>query len=163
MRARTGVRMGARATLAMLAVVLAQAAWAVQPDEVLADPALEHRARQIGQVLRCPVCQGENIDESNAPISRDLRLYVRERLTEGDSDAEVIAAVTQRFGEYVLFEPKPEGANLLLYWAGPVMALLAALGAWLFLRRRQTEAAPPPALSADERAQLDRLLRDQDS
>lgn len=155
--------MGARATLAMLAVVLAQAAWAVQPDEVLADPALEHRARQIGQVLRCPVCQGENIDESNAPISRDLRLYVRERLTEGDSDAEVIAAVTQRFGEYVLFEPKPEGANLLLYWAGPVMALLAALGAWLFLRRRQTEAAPPPALSADERAQLDRLLRDQDS
>ena len=159
MKARTG----ARATLAMLAVVLAQAAWAVQPDEVLADPALEHRARQIGQVLRCPVCQGENIDESNAPISRDLRLYVRERLTEGDSDAEVIAAVTQRFGEYVLFEPKPEGANLLLYWAGPVMALLAALGAWLFLRRRQTEAAPPPALSADERAQLDRLLRDQDS
>lgn len=157
------VRTGARATLAMLAVVLAQAAWAVQPDEVLADPALEHRARQIGQVLRCPVCQGENIDESNAPISRDLRLYVRERLTEGDSDAEVIAAVTQRFGEYVLFEPKPEGANLLLYWAGPVMALLAALGAWLFLRRRQTEAAPPPALSADERAQLDRLLRDQDS
>ena len=156
-------RMGARATLAMLAVVLAQAAWAVQPDEVLADPALEHRARQIGQVLRCPVCQGENIDESNAPISRDLRLYVRERLTEGDSDAEVIAAVTQRFGEYVLFEPKAEGANLLLYWAGPVMALLAALGAWLFLRRRQTEAAPPPALSADERAQLDRLLRDQDS
>ncbi|KGJ19929.1 cytochrome C biogenesis protein CcdA [Paracoccus sanguinis] len=155
--------MGARVTLAMLAVVLAQAAWAVQPDEVLADPALEHRARQIGQVLRCPVCQGENIDESNAPISRDLRLYVRERLTEGDSDAEVIAAVTQRFGEYVLFEPKPEGANLLLYWAGPVMALLAALGAWLFLRRRQTEAAPPPALSADERAQLDRLLRDQDS
>ena len=156
-------RTGARATLAMLAVVLAQAAWSVQPDEVLADPALEHRARQIGQVLRCPVCQGENIDESNAPISRDLRLYVRERLTEGDSDAEVIAAVTQRFGEYVLFEPKPEGANLLLYWAGPVMALLAALGAWLFLRRRQTEAAPPPALSADERAQLDRLLRDQDS
>ena len=115
--------MGARATLAMLAVVLAQAAWAVQPDEVLADPALEHRAREIGQMLRCPVCQGENIDESNAPISRDLRLYVRERLTEGDSDAEVIAAVTQRFGEYVLFEPKPEGANLLLYWAGPVMAL----------------------------------------
>ncbi|WP_081973078.1 cytochrome c-type biogenesis protein [Paracoccus sanguinis] len=163
MTAQAGARMGARVTLAMLAVVLAQAAWAVQPDEVLADPALEHRARQIGQVLRCPVCQGENIDESNAPISRDLRLYVRERLTEGDSDAEVIAAVTQRFGEYVLFEPKPEGANLLLYWAGPVMALLAALGAWLFLRRRQTEAAPPPALSADERAQLDRLLRDQDS
>ena len=152
-----------RLLLAALAVTLAQGAWAVQPDEVLSDPALEARAREIGQVLRCPVCQGENIDESNAPISRDLRLYVRERLTAGDTDAQVIDAVTTRFGEFVLFEPKAEGGNLVLYWAGPVMALIAALGAFLFLRRRQTEAAPPPALSADERAQLDRLLRDQDS
>ena len=158
-------RMGARATLAMLAVVLAQAAWAVQPDEVLADPALEHRARQIGQVLRCPVCQGENIDESNAPISRDLRLYVRERLTAGDSDAEVIDAVTTRFGEFVLFEPRHEGGNLILYWAGPLMALLAGLGAVLFLRGHRPETAPAPApLSAEERARRDRLMTgDQDS
>lgn len=155
---------GLRALAAMLALVAAQAAWAVQPDEVLADPGLEHRARQIGQVLRCPVCQGENIDESNAPISRDLRLYVRERLVAGDSDAQVIDAVTERFGEFVLFEPRAEGGNLILYWAGPLMALVAALGAFVFLRRRRVEAAPAPvALSPDERARLDALMADQDS
>ena len=93
-----------------LAVVLLLAlsagpSFAVQPDEVLADAGLEARARDISRDLRCPVCQGENIDESNAPISRDLRLYVRERLVAGDSDAEVIEAVTDRFGEFVLFDP----------------------------------------------------------
>ena len=157
--------MRARPTLvAALVLVLAQGAWAVQPDEVLADPALEARAREIGQVLRCPVCQGENIDESNAPISRDLRLYVRERLVAGDSDRQVIDAVTTRFGEFVLFEPKAEGGNLILYWAGPVMALLAALGAFVFLRGRRPEASPAPAaLTAEERARLDTLMRDQDS
>ncbi|WP_425415731.1 cytochrome c-type biogenesis protein [Paracoccus chinensis] len=153
-----------RATAAMLALVAAQAAWAVQPDEVLADPALEHRAREIGQMLRCPVCQGENIDESNAPISRDLRLYVRERLVAGDSDAQVIDAVTERFGEFVLFEPRAEGGNLILYWAGPLMALVAALAAFLFLRGRRPESAPAPeALTAEERARLDALMRDQES
>lgn len=155
---------GARLALAVLALGIAQGAWAVQPDEVLADPTLEHRARQIGQVLRCPVCQGENIDELNAPISRDLRLYVRERLVEGDSDAEVIQAVTERYGEYVLFEPRPEGANLILYWAGPLMALVALVAGFLFLRGRRPEAAPAPqALTPEERARLDALMRDQDS
>lgn len=155
---------GLRATAAMLALVAAQAAWAVQPDEVLADPALEHRAREIGQMLRCPVCQGENIDESNAPISRDLRLYVRERLVAGDSDAQVIDAVTERFGEFVLFEPRAEGGNLILYWAGPLMALVAALAAFLFLRGRRPDSAPAPqALTAEERARLDALMRDQES
>ena len=156
--------MNARLILAALAVTLAQAAWAVLPDEVLSDPALEARARQIGQVLRCPVCQGENIDESNAPISRDLRLYVRERLTEGDTNDQVIDAVTTRFGEFVLFEPRPEGGNLILYWAGPIMALLAALGAFVFLRGRRPEASPAPvALSTEEQQRLDSLMRDQDS
>lgn len=155
---------GLRATVAVLALIAAQAAWAVQPDEVLADPALEHRAREIGQMLRCPVCQGENIDESNAPISRDLRLYVRERLVAGDSDAQVIDAVTERFGEFVLFEPRAEGGNLILYWAGPLMALVAALAAFLFLRSRRPEAAPAPeALTVEERARLDALMRDQES
>lgn len=150
--------MNLRPILAALALLAAQAAWAVQPDEVLSDPALESRARQIGQVLRCPVCQGENIDESNAPISRDLRLYVRERLTAGDSDTEVIDAVTQRFGEYVLFEPKARGANLILYLAGPVMALLAAVGAWIFLRGRRPDTAAPMALSAEEQSRLAALM-----
>ena len=155
---------GLRAIAATLALVAAQAAWAVQPDEVLADPALESRAREIGQMLRCPVCQGENIDESNAPISRDLRLYVRERLVAVDSDTEVIDAVTDRFGEFGLFEPRAEGGNLILYWAGPLMALVAAIGAFLFLRGRRPEAAPAPAaLTAEERARLDALMRDQES
>ena len=144
-----------------LALSLPAAALAVQPDEVLADPALESRAREISQSLRCPVCQGENIDESNAPISRDLRLYVRERLVAGDSDAQVIDAVTTRFGEYVLFEPRAEGGNLILYAAGPLMALVAALGAWGFLRRRR-ETATPVALTVEERARLKSLM-DQDS
>lgn len=160
------IRAGLKAALLAAALGWAAPVLAVQPDEVLSDPALESRARQIGQVLRCPVCQGENIDESNAPISRDLRLYVRERLTAGDSDAQVIEAVTTRFGEYVLFEPKAEGANLILYWAGPAMALIAALAAALFLRRRRADSradTAPAALTADERARLDDLMRDQDN
>ncbi|HRO13611.1 MAG TPA: cytochrome c-type biogenesis protein CcmH [Paracoccus sp. (in: a-proteobacteria)] len=155
--------MKARLLAAALAVLLAAPALAVQPDEVLGDPALEARARTISQSLRCPICQGENIDESNAAISRDLRLYVRERLVAGDSDAQVIDAVTTRFGEFVLFEPKADGANLILYWAGPVMALLAALGTWLFLRGRQRDVAAPQPLTVDEQARLDRLMRDQDN
>ena len=111
-----------RLILLCLMLVLGGPALAVQPDEVLSDPALEARARDISRVLRCPVCQGETIDESNAPISRDLRLYLRERLVAGDSDAQAIQAVTDRFGEYVLFQPPARGWNWLLYLAGPVMA-----------------------------------------
>ena len=108
---------GLRAAAAMLALVAAQAAWAVQPDEVLADAALEHRAREIGQMLRCPVCQGENIDESNAPISRDLRLYVRERLVavlEAQRPAEVndviiLDILREVSGAYTLLKNDAEG------------------------------------------------------
>ena len=150
---------GLRAAAAMLALVAAQAAWAVQPDEVLADAALEHRAREIGQMLRCPVCQGENIDESNAPISRDLRLYVRERLVAGDSDAEVIEAVTDRFGEFVLFDPPATGSTLVLWLAGPAMALLGLLVAWRFVRQRPAPARAE-ALNDEEQARLDRIMRD---
>lgn len=144
-----------------LALLLPMAAFAVQPDEVLPDPAAEARAREISQKLRCPVCQGENIDESNAPISRDLRLYVRERIVAGDSNDEVIDAVVDRFGEFVLFEPRARGGNLVLWLAGPVMALLALLGAWRFLRSRAT-ARPEEttALSQAERDRLDQIMRD---
>ena len=151
--------MKARLLIAALAMVAAQAAFAVQPDEMLPDPALEARARAIGQVLRCPVCQGENIDESNAPISRDLRLYVRERLVAGDSDAEVIEAVTDRFGEFVLFDPPATGSTLVLWLAGPAMALLGLLVAWRFVRQRPAPARAE-ALSDEERARLDRIMRD---
>ena len=140
--------------------VLTLPALAVQPDEILSDPALEARAREISKVLRCPVCQGETIDESNAPISRDLRLYLRDRLVAGDSDAEALQAVTDRFGEYVLFQPPARGANLLLYLSGPVMALLGLLVAWRFLRARGRSDPEPAALSAEEKARLDRIMRD---
>lgn len=144
-----------------LLFALTTPALAVQPDEVLSDPGLEARARALSQKLRCPICQGENIDESNAAISRDLRLYVRERLVEGDSDAEVLDNVADRFGEFVLFEPRASGGNLLLWLAGPLMALIALLVAWGFLRARaRAEAPATQALSKDERARLDEIMRD---
>lgn len=143
----------------VIVFVLTVPAFAVTPDEVLDDPVLEGRARAISKLLRCPVCQGESIDDSHAAISRDLRLYVRERLQDGDSDGEVIDAVTARFGEFVLFEPRASGGNLLLYLAGPVMALLALLIGWRFLRGRARSAAPEaPPLSPEEQAELDRIL-----
>ncbi|MBK4215510.1 cytochrome c-type biogenesis protein CcmH [Paracoccus caeni] len=149
-----------RRLILALMLALPMAALAVQPDEVLDDPALEARAREISQKLRCPVCQGENIDESNAPISRDLRLYVRERLVGGDSNDQVIDAVTDRFGEFVLFEPRAEGGNLVLWLAGPAMALIGLIAAALFLRGRRVAQMPVEALSDDEKARLDRIMRD---
>ena len=94
--------------------LFASPALAVQPGEMLPDPALEARARAISETLRCPVCQGETIDDSNAPISRDLRLAVRERLVAGDSDAQVIDYIVDRYGEFVLFEPRSTGSGLIL-------------------------------------------------
>ena len=132
---------------------------AVQPDEVLDDAGLEARARQISQRLRCPVCQGENIDESNAPISRDLRLFVRERLVAGDSDSEVVDNVVDRFGEFVLFDPRPTGSNLILWLAGPLMALIAAAVALRFLRGRNLASPEVTSLDADEQHRLDEIMR----
>jgi cytochrome c-type biogenesis protein CcmH len=120
---------------------------------------MEARARTISQVLRCPVCQGENIDESNAEVSRDLRLLVRERLLAGDSDSQVLDYVTDRYGEYVLFEPEKNGANLILYYLGPVALLVAGLGGFVYLRRRgSAPEAAPAALDAAEAARLQELL-----
>jgi cytochrome c-type biogenesis protein CcmH len=147
--------------LLALGPVAAPMAQAVQPDEVLSDPALEARARDISQKLRCPVCQGENIDESNAPISRDLRLYVRERLVAGDDNDEVVDAVVDRFGEFVLFEPRLRGGNIALWLAGPLMALLALFVAYRFIKGRgAANASRSEALSSSEQARLDEIMRD---
>ncbi len=132
---------------------------AVQPDEILPDPALEARARELAKVLRCPVCQGENIDESNAPVSRDLRLFLRERLVAGDSDDQVIDAVTDRFGEFVLFEPRATGGNLILWLAGPLMLLIAGAIGWRFMRTTRT-AEPATPLSEAERRRLEEIMRE---
>lgn len=139
--------------------LLAQPVLSVQPDEVLSDPALEARAREISRALRCPVCQGESIDDSNAGISRDLRLYVRERLVEGDSNTQVLNAVSERFGEFVLFEPPMRGINWLLYLSGPFMALLGlVLAGRYLLGRRGSSGEPDPPLSAEEEARIATLV-----
>ncbi|MDO8983924.1 MAG: cytochrome c-type biogenesis protein CcmH [Cypionkella sp.] len=145
-----------RAVLVAL-LLLASPAFAVQPDEILNDPGLEARARAISQNLRCPVCQGEDIDDSNAPISRDLRLAVRERLVAGDSDTQVIDYVVARYGEFVLFSPRAEGSSLMLWLAGPLM-LLAGAGIALAMSRRRAVAAEAETLSEADKVRLAELL-----
>lgn len=142
----------------ILALLLTVApAQAVQPDEMLADPALEARAREISRDIRCPVCQGEAIDDSNAPIARDLRLIIRERLVEGDSDAEVVDYIVARYGEGVLFDPPKAGVNLVLWLAGPVLLLSGIAVAVVAARRR---ARPDAALTEEEEARVKDLLGD---
>lgn len=146
--------------LLLCLILLAAPALAVQPDEILPDPALEARARALSQLIRCPVCQGENIDESNATIARDLRLVIRERLVAGDSDQAVLAYVTDRYGEFVLFRPEACGANLILWIAGPVLLLLGLAGAAVYLRQRRAAPEPAAELTAAEQARLDEILKD---
>jgi cytochrome c-type biogenesis protein CcmH len=137
-------------------LMLATPAWAVLPDEILADPGLEARARAISRTIRCPVCQGESIDDSGAPISRDLRLIIRERVMAGDTDAQVTDYIVARYGEFVLFKPPAAGVNLILWAAGPLM-LLAGVGvAFATLRRKGTP--PEPDLTEAEAAELARIL-----
>jgi cytochrome c-type biogenesis protein CcmH len=144
-----------RILLALGLVLLTQSAWAVLPDERLADPALETRARGLGQELRCLVCQNQSIDDSNADLAHDLRLIVRERLVAGDSDAQVLDYLRQRYGDYVLLRP-PVTPGTWLLWFGPAAVLPAGVpGLALSDRRRQ-----PPSVSLDstERRRLDELL-----
>lgn len=145
--------------LALILCLLAAPLWAVQPDEVLDDPALEDRARALSAELRCLVCRNESIDESHAPLARDLRLLVRERLVAGDSDAQVMEFIVARYGEYVLLKPPATGSNLVLWLAGPAMLLLGfGLGAG-YLRNRARSAAPEEAaLTTEEKARLDKIL-----
>ncbi|CUJ35714.1 cytochrome c-type biogenesis protein [Cognatishimia activa] len=134
---------------------------AVEPSEIMDDPAMETRARIISKNLRCLVCRNESIDESNAGIAKDLRLLVRERLEAGDSNAEVVAFVVDRYGEYVLLRPQTGGSNLLLWGAGPAM-LIVALGLSGYYLRRRSRAKPAKvdALSEDEKARLAEILKD---
>ncbi len=144
--------------LLLAALLWPTAALAVEPWEVLDDPALEARAREISDGLRCPVCRNESIDESHAEVARDIRLLVRERLVAGNSDEEIVQAVVARYGEYVLLRPTADGANLVL-WLAPAAMLLGGLGiGWAVVRKRG--AAPEEAeLSAEEKSRLDDLLK----
>ena len=133
---------------------------ALSADEMLDDPKLENRARELGKELRCVVCQNQSIDDSNAPLAKDLRQLVRERVAAGDSNAEVLSYVTARYGDFVLLEP-PVRASTWLLWYGPAAVLLVGgVGAavWLRGQRRQPRVVEP--LSDEERADLDRLLKE---
>ncbi|WP_332693341.1 cytochrome c-type biogenesis protein [Bosea sp. (in: a-proteobacteria)] len=145
--------------LICLGLALAGPAVAVQPDEILPNAALEQRARQLSSGLRCLVCQNQSIDDSDAPLARDLRILVRERLVAGDSDRAVIDFVVARYGDFVLLSP-PVNARTIALWVAPFTILAAGL---IFLwRRRRMNAAPAtatPALSADEQRRLDELTR----
>lgn len=132
-------------------------AQAVRPDERLADPALETRAREISKELRCLVCRNQSVDDSDADLAHDLRLLVRERLKAGDSDDQVVAFVRARYGDFVLLRP-PFKLDTWLLWGGPAAILL--VGGWGLRRylRRQSRVAPAPPLSHDEQRRLARIL-----
>ncbi len=139
------------------ALALTGPAQAVQPNERLADAAMEQRARAVSAGLRCLVCQNQSIDDSDAPLARDLRVLVRDRIKAGESDAQVIDFVVARYGEYVLLSP-PFGLHTLLLWLGPLMLFAAgAFGLWR-VRRRHTGTSVGQALSDSEKAELAHIL-----
>jgi cytochrome c-type biogenesis protein CcmH len=154
-------RIKAAGLMAALCVALALPAGAVQPDELLDDPVLEERARSISGGLRCVVCRNESIDESNAELARDLRLLVRERLVEGDTDGEVVAFIVERYGEYILLRPTMQGANIVL-WAMPLLLILLGGGLSLtYIRRRAgLRSAGETALSPEEQARLEAIIKE---
>ena len=144
--------------LLSLFLLLPSAVFAVQPDEVLPDPALEARARALSSELRCMVCQNQSIDDSDATLARDLRILLRERLTAGDSDRQVIDYLVGRYGEFILLKPRFEWHTLLLWAAAPGVLLVGGAVAVIgYLRRRKT-AVPTAPLDAAEAAELQRLL-----
>lgn len=141
-------------------MLLATPALSVQPDEILSDPVLEERARDLSKGLRCLVCRNESIDESNASLARDLRILLRERLVAGDSDAEAVDFIVARYGEYVLLNPPASGSTWLLWGAGPLMLLLAAGLGFGYLRGRATASGPDQTpLSDEEQSRLDDILK----
>lgn len=147
-----------RSALALSLALLASPAFAVRPDEVLKDPALEARARNLSQGLRCLVCRNESIDDSDADLAHDLRVLLRQRLSAGDTDQQAIDYIVARYGEFVLLKPNASGANLILWLAGPAALLAGGVLAFAVARRR-SKASDVQALSAEEKKRLDDLLK----
>lgn len=148
--------------IALISITIMSPAYAVDPDEVLNDPALEARARVVGKELRCLVCQNQSIDDSDADLARDLRVLVRERITHGDSNEEVIDYVVSRYGDFVLLNP-PFKLKTYALWFGPWVILLFGIGTiWVFYRRRHdadsTVSAPVNKLSDKDEARLKKLM-----
>jgi cytochrome c-type biogenesis protein CcmH len=151
------VRRALAAALVAFAALVSEAG-AVEPGEMLADPALEARARELSRELRCLVCQNQSIDDSAAPLARDLRVLVRERLAAGDSDDQAIAFVTDRYGDFVRLRPPFKPETWLLWLGTPALLLAAAGSVVLIARRRRAAAAVLAPLSAEERRRLDAVL-----
>ncbi|MDM9620035.1 cytochrome c-type biogenesis protein [Rhizobium sp. S96] len=148
-----------RRFIMVLAILFAAApAFAVNPDEVLADPALEARARAISAELRCMVCQNQSIDDSNAELAKDLRLLVRKRLNDGDSDTQVMDYIVSRYGEFVLLKPRFEMKTMLLWGAPLLLFVVGGIALAVFARRRAGKPTGS-ALTAEEQARLTELLR----
>ncbi len=141
------------------------AAYAVQPDEIMSDPARELRARDLSRELRCMVCQNQSIDDSEAPLARDLRLLVRERIAAGDSDAQVLDFLVARYGEFVLLKPRVEPHTLVLWLLPPLALAGGGLALWINGRRRSKSAAAGDGstvkLTADEEARLQQLIAEE--
>ena len=157
-----GISLALLASVVLALTLLANPVQAVQPDEILPDPALEQRARALSAELRCMVCQNQSIDDSDAPLARDLRLLVRERLVAGDSDAQVMTFLVDRYGEFVLLKPSFSGHNLLLWLAAPAVLIAGGLIAWGVVGRNRRRQEPAP-LSAEEEAELARLRAGRES
>ncbi len=147
-----------KALLALL-LLLALPALAVEPNERLADPALEARARALSRGLRCLVCRNESIDESHADLAHDVRVLLRERLSAGDSDTAAIRFITDRYGDFVLLDPPLKTSTMVLWMAPPALLVVAFGGVLLAARRRR---APPAPLTAEEQARLATLLKGQE-
>jgi len=146
--------------LALLLAVVALPALAVEPAEMLPDPALEARARTISRELRCVVCQNQSVDDSAADVAHDIRRAVRERLVAGDSDQQVLDWMVARYGDYVLMKPPFERGTLVLWLGAPLVLLVGAAGLALAARRRRSAPIAPAPLSDVETARLDLILRD---
>jgi cytochrome c-type biogenesis protein CcmH len=146
----------------LLAAFAAANAYAVQPDEIMADPVKEARARDLSRELRCMVCQNQSIDDSEAPLARDLRLLVRERIAAGDSDAQVMDFLVARYGEFVLLKPRLNPHTWLLWLLPPLALAGGGFAMWTQSRRRAKSASEPDGslikLTADEEARLERLI-----
>ncbi|MEO1639149.1 MAG: cytochrome c-type biogenesis protein [Pseudomonadota bacterium] len=143
--------------LLLILALLAAPLWAVEPGEMLEDPVLEERARELSKGLRCPVCRNESIDESNAQLAQELRVVVRERILAGDTDQEVLDFMVARYGEFVLLRPDTSGANLFLWLSAPIMLLIALGVGWTVIRSSKPVEA---GLSEVEQAELDKILKE---
>jgi cytochrome c-type biogenesis protein CcmH len=141
-----------------LALLAPSAAFAVQPDEILKDPALEGRARNLSRELRCMVCQNQSIDDSEAPLARDLRILVRQRLEAGDSDKQVLDFLVARYGDFVLLRPPFQADTLLLWGLTPAALIAGAIGLVIMARRRKAVTVEQGALSPEEQRKLSTLV-----